>query len=133
MRTVVAILLALNLALVVLLIARASGDDGSNLINGGLNDIGWVTGILVGFVSIILLPLATGRTIGKMLTGIRVVSSDGTEPSVIKMLVRQVLAVVLFFVTLGISFLFAAFGSRGRALHDLLAGTQVIYAEKRSK
>lgn len=115
-----------------MLLSRAYGNDGPGLLTSGLNDIGWVTGTLIGFVSIVLLPLATGRTLGKMITGLRVVTIDGTEPSVKQMLVRQVLAVLLFPFTLGISFFWAALSPRGRALHDYLAGTIVIYADKSS-
>ncbi len=116
-----------------LLLSRVYGNDGPGLLTSGLNDIGWVTGILVGFVSVILLPLATGRTIGKMVTGLRVISIDGSEPSVGRMLVRQLLALLLFPLTLGISFFSSAVSPRGRALHDYLAGTIVIYANKSTR
>lgn len=115
-----------------LLISRLVGNDGSSLLNSGLNDIGWLTGLLVGFVSIFLLPLATGRTIGKLATGIRIVSKDGSECSIGRMLVRQVLATLLFPLTLGLSFFWSAISPGTRALHDHLAGTTVIWAKKTS-
>lgn len=116
-----------------LLLSRAYGNDGAGLLNSGLNDIGWVTGTLIGFVSVFLLPLATGRTIGKMVTGLRVVSIDGSEPSVGRMLVRQIFVVVLFPLTFGVSFFWSALSPKGRALHDYLAGTIVIYANRISR
>ncbi len=115
-----------------LLISRLSGNDGSTLINSGLNDIGWLTGSLVGFVSIFILPLATGRTIGKMATGVRIVSTDGSEPSIGRMLLRQVLATLFFPLTLGLSFFWSAISPRTRAFHDYFAGTMVIWAKRRS-
>jgi Predicted membrane protein/domain len=116
-----------------LLISRASGNDGSSLINSGFNDIGWLTGILIGFVSFLILPVATGKSFGKMVTGLRIVSIDGTEPSVRRIIVRQLVAGVLFLLTAGLSFFFSAFSSKGRALHDYIAGTTVIYADKQTR
>lgn len=116
-----------------MLISRAAGNDGAGLLNSGLNDIGWMTGLLIGFVSVFLLPVATGRTLGKMIAGIRVVRSDGSEASVGRMLLRQCLAVLLFPLTLGMSFFWSVISPRGRSLHDYLAGTMVIYADKRSR
>jgi uncharacterized RDD family membrane protein YckC len=114
-----------------LLISRASGNDGASLINSGLNDIGWLSGTMLALVSGILLPIATGRTIGKFATGLRVVMNDGSEPTIKRMVLRQALAILLFPLTLGLSFFIAAFSPTGRSLHDYAAGTMVIFAEKR--
>ena len=116
-----------------LLISRASGNAGSNLINSGFNDIGWFTGSLIAFVSFLLLPAATGRTFGKMATGLRIVAKDGTEASLRRIILRQVVAGVLFLLTAGFSLLVSAFSGSGRALHDYIAGTMVIYADKRPR
>src|SRR5687768_16944207 len=116
-----------------LLISRASGNAGSNLINSGFNDIGWLTGLLIAFVSFLLLPIATGKSFGKMAAGLRIVTKDGREPSVRRMAVRQLVAGVLFILTGGLSFLFSALNSSGRALHDYITGTMVIYADKRPR
>lgn len=116
-----------------LLISRASGNDGASLINSGFNDIGWLTGLLIGFVTFLLLPVATGKSFGKMATGLSIVTKDGKEPSVRRMVVRQLLAGLLFILTAGLSFIFAALSSPGRALHDYITGTMVIYADKRPR
>jgi uncharacterized RDD family membrane protein YckC len=116
-----------------LLISRASGNDGTSLINSGFNDIGWLTGLLIGFVSFLLLPVATGKSFGKMATGLRIVTKDGMEPSVKRMVARQLVAGVLFILTAGLSFFLSALTGSGRALHDFIAGTMVIYADKRPR
>jgi uncharacterized RDD family membrane protein YckC len=116
-----------------LLISRASGNDGANLIKSGFNDIGWLTGLLIAFVSFLLLPIATGKSFGKMATGLRIVTKDGKEPSVRRMLVRQLVAGMLFMLTAGLSFLLSILSPTGRALHDYIAGTMVIYADKRPR
>jgi uncharacterized RDD family membrane protein YckC len=70
--------------------------------------------------------LITGRTIGKGLTGLRVVRSDGTAPTARVVFVRTIarpLSLVLF----GIGFLLIPVRRDHRALHDLIAGTAVVY------
>lgn len=116
-----------------LLISRASGNDGSSLINSGFNDIGWFTASLIAFVTFLLLPAATGRSLGKMATGLRIVTKDGSEPSVGRMAVRQLIAGTLFILTAGLSFLWSALSPTGRSFHDYIAGTMVIYADKRPR
>lgn len=65
-----------------------------------------------------------GRTVGKMLMGIRVIRADGSELTWASALARTLcyLASVL---TWGLGFLLAA-GPAKRALHDRLAGTRVV-------
>lgn len=116
-----------------LLMSRASGNDGASLINSGFNDIGWLTGLLIGFVSFLLMPVVTGKSFGKMATGLRVVMKDGSEPSVKRMIARQLLAGLFFVLTVGLSFLLSALNKTGRALHDYIVGTVVIYAHKRPR
>lgn len=116
-----------------MVISRASGNDGAGLLNSGLNDIGWLLGILLALVSGVLLPVATGKTLGKMIAGIRIVKTDGSELSIGRMIIRQVVAIFLFPLTLGISFFWSAFSPLNRSLHDLLAGSMVIYASRRTR
>ncbi|HEV7757575.1 MAG TPA: RDD family protein [Acidimicrobiales bacterium] len=69
----------------------------------------------------------TGRTPGMALFGLRVVRPDGTRASATAALVRAVtfpLSLLLF----GLGFLGILFHAQRRALHDLLAGTAVVYA-----
>lgn len=110
-----------------LLVGRVLGIDGAKLLAGELNNIAWLVAILVGLSNIVLLPLVTGQSLGKMITGLRIVSSDGAHPSVGTMLFRQTIGYLITLVSVGIGFFISAFSSRGRSLHDYVTDTQVAY------
>lgn len=110
-----------------LLLGRGLGIDGARLLTGELNNIAWLIAILVGLSNNVLLPLVTGQSLGKMLAGLRIVASDGGHPSFGSLIFRQTLGYLFTFGSLGVGFLFSVFSSKGRALHDYLAGTQVVF------
>lgn len=110
-----------------LLLGRALGIDGAKLLVGELNNIAWLIAILVGLSNTILLPLVAGQSLGKMITGLRIVSSDGSSPGFGAMFFRQTLGYLLTLGSLGLGFFFSVFSSKGRALHDYVAGTQVAF------
>ncbi len=70
---------------------------------------------------------ASGRTVGMALFGVRVVRDDGTDASGRRAVVRT-LALPLSFLLLGLGFAGILLGNRRRALHDVIAGTAVIYS-----
>ena len=70
---------------------------------------------------------ASGRTAGMALFGVRVVRDDGTVASGRRAVVRT-LALPLSFLLLGLGFVGILLGDRRRALHDVIAGTAVIYS-----
>jgi len=70
---------------------------------------------------------ASGRTAGMALFGLRVVRDDGTDASGRRAVVRT-LALPLSFLFLGLGFAGILLGDRRRALHDVIAGTAVIYS-----
>jgi uncharacterized RDD family membrane protein YckC len=70
--------------------------------------------------------LITGRTIGKALTGLRVVRADGSAPTARYVFIRT-LALPLSLVLFGIGLLMIPARRDHRALHDLIAGTAVVY------
>ena len=70
---------------------------------------------------------ASGRTVGMAVFGVRVVRDDGTDASGRKAVVRT-LALPLSFLFLGLGFTGILLGDRRRALHDVIAGTAVIYS-----
>jgi uncharacterized RDD family membrane protein YckC len=70
---------------------------------------------------------ASGRTAGMALFGVRVVRDDGTDASGRRAVVRT-LALPLSFLLLGLGFVGILVGERRRALHDVIAGTAVIYS-----
>ena len=114
-----------------LLLSRFSGNDGARLLNDGVNSAAWLIGLFVGIVNLVFLPMASGQSLGKMLTGIRIVSIDGTAPSVGSIALRQTLGYFFVAASLGLTFFISFFSTKGRALHDYIAGTVVIYADRR--
>jgi uncharacterized RDD family membrane protein YckC len=70
---------------------------------------------------------ASGRTAGMALFGVRVVRDDGTDASGRRAVVRT-LALPLSFLLLGLGFAGILLGDQRRALHDVIAGTAVIYS-----
>jgi uncharacterized RDD family membrane protein YckC len=70
---------------------------------------------------------ASGRTAGMALFGVRVVRDDGTDASGRRAVVRT-LALPLSFLLLGLGFVGILLGNQRRALHDVIAGTAVIYS-----
>ena len=70
---------------------------------------------------------ANGRTPGMAVFGVRVVGDDGTYPSRRQAVVRT-LALPLSFLLLGLGFVGILLDRRRRALHDVIAGTAVVYS-----
>ena len=113
-----------------LLLSRFYGNDGTKLLNEGLSSAGWLIAILAGVTNIVFLPMFSGQTLGKIVTGLRIVRIDGTSPSMGTIVFRQVGGYLVTLASLGIGFFVSVFSSKGRALHDYLAGTVVIYADQ---
>ena len=74
----------------------------------------------------------TGSTLGMALFGLRVVHRDGTTPASPLAAILRALTFPLSVALFGLGFLGILFHSRRRALHDLLAGTAVVYAPRPS-
>lgn len=116
-----------------LLIGRSLGDDGRKLLDSQLNNAGWLIAFIILLSNFIIFPMMTGQTIGKMLTGLRIVNTDGTNVTIGRLCIRHFIGYPLTLLTLGLGFLLAALNSKGRALHDYLAKTIVIYGKRRIK
>jgi uncharacterized RDD family membrane protein YckC len=69
---------------------------------------------------------ANGKTFGAALLGIQVVGEEGAAAGTRRGIVR-VLAFPLSFLLCGLGFLGILLGRQRRALHDVLAGTAVVY------
>ncbi len=69
-----------------------------------------------------------GQTPAKMIIRIKVVTHEGTDPSTCRSFFRSLgyFMSCLFF---GIGFLVVLFEKKGRGLHDMLVGTQVVLSE----
>lgn len=120
-------ILLLGLPVLWLLWGRIVSDTSANAAPGGWV---WFLTIVLWIVDFILLPLLRGQTVGKMLAGLTIVNMDGSSIRLGAILRRNVFGYFLTAATLGIGFVVAAFNRRGRALHDVVAGTVVVQARK---
>ncbi len=85
---------------------------------------------LIQFLYYFLLPIFWyGYTVGKRVLGIRIVRINGEPPGFLTMVLRIVVAFLVYVLTMGIGFLISiimvATRSDHRSLHDLIAGTYV--------
>lgn len=114
-----------------LLIGRMMGQDGNKLLNGELSNAGWLIAAVILISNSIIFPMLAGQSLGKLLTGLKIVKADGTSAGLVNILIRHLIGYPLTALTLGLGFLFSLFNSKNRALHDYLAGTTVIYGSRR--
>ncbi|PLT33315.1 RDD family protein [Bacillus sp. V5-8f] len=81
--------------------------------------------------SLIIPVVWYGYTVGKRIMGVRIAKVSGEKLGIGSMLMRTVVAGLVYAVTLGIGIIASAFmvGLRKdkRSLHDLIAGTYVTY------
>lgn len=114
-----------------LLIGRSMGNDGNKLLNSELTNAGWLIAAVILVSNSIIFPMLAGQTLGKLLTGLKIVKTDGTSAGLVNILIRHLIGYPLTALTLGLGFLISLFNSKNRALHDYLAGTAVIYGSRR--
>ena len=100
---------------------------GLELSIGGENRWGWIAGFVVWAYSYMAVGLTiTGRTPGKSLLGLKVVTRAGRPIGAGRASLR-VLAEPLSFVAFGLGLVGIVIGRERRALHDVIAGTAVVY------
>jgi uncharacterized RDD family membrane protein YckC len=89
------------------------------------------TTILSILYYLILPVIWTGYTIGKRIVGMRIAKVNGEKIGIGTMLMRTIVAGIVYVITLGIGLIVSAFmiGLRKdkRSLHDFIAGTYVTY------
>lgn len=124
-------ILLICVPVVSLLLGRAFDYDGAKLLNSEISNAGWLVMILFAVTNFVIFPMLSGRSLGKMLTGLKIVKSDGNAASLSSLLVRHLVGYPLTVLTFGLGFLLAVFNQKGRALHDLLANTVVVYGRRR--
>ncbi|SDJ80534.1 RDD family protein [Salimicrobium halophilum] len=106
------------------------------LIYGDVSRVGETSPLdLLSFLYGLLLPVFwRGYVIGKKLMGVRIVQKTGEDVTIINMLLRLVVGGLVYALSLGIGLIVSAFmvGMREdkRAIHDFIAGTQVVHAEE---
>lgn len=115
---------------IALLTARASGARGAKLFDNAGYHTGWLIALLLLVTNFVILPVVAGRTIGKVVTGLQIVQKDGRNLTFAAAMLRHLVGYPLTILTAGIGFLFAIFDPKGRALHDLIAGTIVVQARR---
>jgi len=126
-------ILLVSIPVVSLLLGRFFEYDGAKLLNSEISNAGWLIMVLVALTNFVILPMFTGKSIGKFLTGLRIVKTDGNSPSIATLFARHLIGYPLTVLTLGIGFLFSVLNQKGRALHDFLAGTVVIYGSRKAR
>jgi uncharacterized RDD family membrane protein YckC len=95
-------------------------------IDGGAR-LGWAVGLVVWAYLYLAVGLTiAGRTPGKSLLGLRVVTRGGLPIGAGRASVR-VIAQPLSFLIFGLGLLGIVIGKERRALHDVIAGTAVVY------
>ncbi len=113
-----------------LIIGRLMGVESAKLLNSEISNAGLLIAILLILTNFVLLPLISGQSVGKMMTGLRIVRIDGKSPSLAAILIRHLIGYPLSFLVFGFGFLLAVLNDKGRALHDFLAGTVVVYGRR---
>ncbi len=124
-------ILLVSVPVISMLLARMTGEDGAKLLNSEINSTGWLIATLLGVTNFVILPMFIGQSVGKMLTGLRVVKVDGTNPTFKNLLLRHFVGYPLTFLSAGIGFLIASFNEKGRSLNDFIGGTVVVYGRRR--
>lgn len=124
-------ILIVSVPAISILLGRFMGYDGAKLLNSEVNNAGWLITILLAITNFIIFPMFSGQSIGKIMTGLRITNVDGTMPGYSSLLLRHLVGYPITLLTGGLGFLLAAFTNKGRALHDYLTGTVVVYGQKK--
>ena len=95
------------------------------------NSTAWFIAFLLGISNLIIFPGLSGQTLGMLMCGLRIVRSNGREAPIGRVVIRNTVGFLATVLTLGLGFLIAAFTPSGRALHDYISGTLVVYGKKR--
>ncbi|WP_128896174.1 RDD family protein [Longirhabdus pacifica] len=103
----------------------------SFIFTGSLWEDNWYSSTLSMLYSFFVPIIWYGYTVGKRMAGIRILKTDGSKVTFITMLLRLVVAAIVYGITLGIGFIVSAImvvvRDDRRSLHDFIAGTYVTY------
>lgn len=110
-----------------LLASKLFGDPGAH----GISSFIWVIAAILLVVDLLLFPLLRGQTIGKMVTGLTIVNTDGSDVRLAGIIKRNVIGYFITAATFGLGFLLAGINSSGRALHDIIGGTTVVRGRRK--
>ncbi len=126
-------LLLISIPVFSLLLGRYMGDDGAGLLNNEISNAGWLITVLLALTNFLIFPMINGQTIGKMLTGLSITTLDGKDPRIGSLFLRHFIGYPLVLLTGGLGFFVSLFNSKGRALHDLISKTMVVYGQQTVK
>ncbi|MCY9189027.1 RDD family protein [Bacillus mojavensis] len=102
------------------------------LITGKDPNDSMIISMVVLLYSILLPVFWQGYLIGKRICGIRIVKKDGSQVGLVTMIMRVIIAALVYGITFGLGLIVSLFmiGLREdkRTLHDFIAGTYVTYA-----
>jgi uncharacterized RDD family membrane protein YckC len=114
-----------------LMLASSAGAKGANLFKQDSWTFGLIIALITAALNLVVLPLFLGRTLGKLATGLRIVEKNGDDLSLKTALIRFLIGIPVSILTGGIGFVIAIFDSKGRTLHDLIAGTVVVQGRRK--
>lgn len=124
------------------LVIALSVDDLANITASDFTNMQYVaSGITVVAAAIyycLMMPATNGQTVGKQVTGIRVVREDGAQMNASFAFLRQILVIQVLFGWLGafllyvptvLNYLWPLWDSGNQALHDKIVKSRVVIAE----
>ena len=128
---------ALAIDFAVFFLVRVSYGVVAHLVTGIKPEDSWTLGPSVAMFTLLFAAVYTttlhatwGQTIGKMVTGVRVLDVDGEPPRVGASLLRYA-GYVVSAVPMFLGYVMAGLRTDKRALHDLIAGTRVERLSRR--
>ncbi|MGN7469457.1 RDD family protein [Brevibacillus sp. SAFN-007a] len=88
---------------------------------------------LFGLLYMILLTWWTGQTLGKLVTGIRVISAKASRGGLSggQVILRELIGKFLSALVMGLGYLWVAWNPQKQGWHDKIAKTYVVYDRKR--
>jgi len=91
-----------------------------------VNMVIWLFGASISITYAVFFTGYCGQTPGKMALRIKVIRTDGSQPSYGRAALREVLGKFVSSILLGIGYLMVIFDSQKQGLHDKIADTYVI-------
>lgn len=108
------------------LLARSFGGATTRLADSGYNQIGMIVAASVTVLNFFGLAWLRGQTLGKWAAGIKIVKTDGSEATIVTIILRHLIGYPISIMLLFTGFLLATITKDGRALHDYISGSVVV-------
>ncbi|MGH9899262.1 MAG: RDD family protein [Pyrinomonadaceae bacterium] len=122
------ILFPVIISIIVIHIIGGGAPSRNSFAVSAIEILGYSFTAIIAVLDLFFLTWSTGRTIGKWITGLRVISvQTSSPPNMRQIMLRYLVGFPVSLLTLGLGFLLAAVNKRGRALHDFFGSTIVVY------